>query len=1771
MRESASGVPPVSEHVSRLDHGEPSPLLTACVFGLQGLLDLTLSHLDKINLEQLSDTGHTPLYLACTFGHSTIASRLIEHGADANAICGNYGNPLQAACFRGHTDVVKILLKHGVSPRASTATFKNGLHAACEGSRADIADLLIKTNSVIETGEDYEDALQTTAEAGFLDAVEYLMKPDVVRKFGRDTRKKERGYALTLGTIKKGRVGILQSLLQSDPGMAGNLPKDAMAIAALYGHVDMLGLLHDLGIDIEAEGKFGSPLRSASLQGNTSAVRKLLSLGASTTGRGSRGDSLQAAAGKGYTHIMRLLISHKADVNQPGKPCGNPIQAASYHGHEEVVKLLIEEGADIYCRSSKFMHALHAAVRGGHQEIALFLQHNYPPRPGEIIRVVSRGGRRKRFGYSKTKIPNPMDERNRELGSPHPEDTDDEDVSSDEESESSNESESDDGYYETRHAFVLAAGIGDISTIRQELRRPDLTEEDIREALSSAASKGSHQATTVLLEEGLRHTLCPRELTEEALVAAAKHKQQECFQILAESLSCTVFVTTWAASLKAAAEVGEQSIAAQILDFATLADDHYLSSRNRYAKSVPANTVRICRDAIEAAYSSKHHQVANLTWHWVLSRGPELLGSCSDEWANLCATAARFADASTLETCLELEEMGPDYANRPRSSRKEELLLNAVQCQNLCTFRALLKIIEQETHVTRDIIPSFMEACRQGFNEGALQLLSSNKFVLKATEIAQGIVAASTFGHAELVLELLRSLECSASDISIIDEAVTDTLLSAARAGKSGVFQHILDNTEIRDHRDFDTLITRALVTACEWGHKDMVELCLHEGADVEMNVPKAPTNVGSGLESEEHDTNSDDWEECDINSEDSNATSLKNYTQNKSALQASVEAFSRICERRRMPGSNTQSATAEAGERPQTEIVRLILDHMPDLSRYSTRHTTHPLQIAVQSGAIQAVELLLEHGAANGFSPGQLTDLVLLVSNWRTYSAFRIIVQLLNCDHEALPPTTEDGFLHRGMLRNLGMALDPAMGDTVLFRRFYIPKKVAQGLMEDGLREFMQIIFRRLPHQMARGKFFGIILHVAAAAGDLLIVRQLMQRNVNVHQDLYRRMPLDTAAWNGQIHVMKALTRVRINKVRFRKSRIIHSIHKDQEPAFAAILNGQILVLKLLLDSGVDLKLIPDVLVLAVESQALAMLKFLLQAGADPNAEPLALITAAHDGRLDMVTSLLGAGADANALAIYGSRTHEVGTVCSPLYLACREGHTEVVRKLLGGGAHAALDVGDWDGLPLVAAARRGHLAIVEALLESGCNPTHSGAGFRAVGRQRFRETLGVSDHKLSAGRPRPWWDFAFIIRSYPATNSVAKSYSRLNAIEGAYLSQKGFQPSPRMLRVLLKAVGDPDERKGTCLEAMKHISEAQHSRVFEELLEYVPLDSNTLDLSCRCGSLKAVRKILDHGLSVNVTNADGETMLQVAIDYGHSELIQFLLANGANLNSPEDEGRPLNLYRLVASVIESYAFSTRAKHKSITRCEDMVLKLLRIAHDPQMVFRADQEFLNRSLILACHVGSVEMATGLLKLGAELDSLSYLPQHSPAYRPSPLFAAIESNHPSTLSLLLLWGHDAENGTGTISSLDAEFKACISKASPVLLQTFLRCAVTLEISQEHLVLAAQKIRWRGGVRETGLQIILQHRPDLTPSEEVLVTLLRTGAPSDVWEKRSMLHLYKLVLKRSDCGITTRMLQTMSDRATWEAIFEYHQGLQMFDELEAALQRVEESERGQLRI
>jgi ankyrin repeat protein len=89
--------------------------------------------------------GHTPLGLACFFGHRDIVRLLIEKGADVNAVSRNAQHvaPLHAATARQDAAIVEALLKAGADPNRHQEAGITPLHEAAAAGQEAIARLLV--------------------------------------------------------------------------------------------------------------------------------------------------------------------------------------------------------------------------------------------------------------------------------------------------------------------------------------------------------------------------------------------------------------------------------------------------------------------------------------------------------------------------------------------------------------------------------------------------------------------------------------------------------------------------------------------------------------------------------------------------------------------------------------------------------------------------------------------------------------------------------------------------------------------------------------------------------------------------------------------------------------------------------------------------------------------------------------------------------------------------------------------------------------------------------------------------------------------------------------------------------------------------------------------------------------------------------------------------------------------------------------------------------------------------------------------------------------------------------------------------------------------------------------------------------------------------------------------------------------------------------------------------------------------------------------------
>lgn len=365
----------LKEAVGGVANTREALLFIVSAFGLDKILEPVLQATLGVDLSCKTLQGHSPMYLAAAFGHISVISTLINHGAEIDVQDGRDGSPLNAACFAGHTDVVVKLLEHGTSPRRGTAAV-NALEAAYHGGREGVALHLLQSGSVLQTAADYERAVLGAAQARFLEVLQQLQQPVFsslkVSEWNEDQMK-----AVTRKAIEGGHFNVLRWSLSVNADCTRVFPEDAVAIAVLYGHAHLIEFLLEKGMGIETEGRFGTPLATASLLNHRSLVLLLLRHGADVDARGTTGTALYLAALKAHTDIVQLLLQAGAKVNQKSGSNGTALRAAASHGSLATTKVLLSAGATVRVWKISEKPFL-AAIDGGNPDVvALMLDHGY--------------------------------------------------------------------------------------------------------------------------------------------------------------------------------------------------------------------------------------------------------------------------------------------------------------------------------------------------------------------------------------------------------------------------------------------------------------------------------------------------------------------------------------------------------------------------------------------------------------------------------------------------------------------------------------------------------------------------------------------------------------------------------------------------------------------------------------------------------------------------------------------------------------------------------------------------------------------------------------------------------------------------------------------------------------------------------------------------------------------------------------------------------------------------------------------------------------------------------------------------------------------------------------------------------------------------------------------------------------------------------------------------------------------------------------------------
>eukprot|EP00752_Nemacystus_decipiens_P016405 g14662.t1 len=380
--------------VDALSHPECTPLFLATTRRKVAATRALLTAGADVTLRD-NASGLSALDMAVWFGFAGITSALIEHGVDITAAGVDGCTALHFAAARGHAEVVTLLCLHGAAIDALSDHGCTPLHlAAMRGEVAATRALLTAGADVtLRNMEDGKSALDLAAFEGHADAASAIIErggdvnaagtdgqtplhraavgstavgsAEVVSLFcleyGAAVNASDGGgFTPILSAALRGNVAATQALLAAgaDVTLRENmLDFSPLDVAATMGHADVVRLIVDHGIDVNAASRDGiTALHAAASRNRLEVIDVLVAAGADVNaeqvGQGEGDTCLHMAASHAHTPSVLALLKYGARADKKNGRGQSPLHAAAaavnagIFGTVEVVDLLLRHGTD---------------------------------------------------------------------------------------------------------------------------------------------------------------------------------------------------------------------------------------------------------------------------------------------------------------------------------------------------------------------------------------------------------------------------------------------------------------------------------------------------------------------------------------------------------------------------------------------------------------------------------------------------------------------------------------------------------------------------------------------------------------------------------------------------------------------------------------------------------------------------------------------------------------------------------------------------------------------------------------------------------------------------------------------------------------------------------------------------------------------------------------------------------------------------------------------------------------------------------------------------------------------------------------------------------------------------------------------------------------------------------------------------------------------------------------------------------------------------------
>ena len=302
-------------------------------------------------LESRALDGATPLILAASKGHSVIASRLLEKGAQVNNRRNGYyrSTALMETAVNNDTIIAKLLLDAGADIHIRDTFGDPAINWGAYYGHVPYVALLLESGANWKVESKHGTALDIANKEWNLDLHEFF----IIQGAGEEKTKSE---DTLIRSVKDGNISVVEDLLNqgSNPDLTDALGMPILVWAAANDNIEVLELLIEKGAKVNTLNSSGqTAVAAASRFGYIDIVELLINNDADVSLAGDRyhlTPIINAAIG-GQATIARTLLESGANINDQDVITGfTPLMYAVAYGNKDFVELMIKRRANPYVK-----------------------------------------------------------------------------------------------------------------------------------------------------------------------------------------------------------------------------------------------------------------------------------------------------------------------------------------------------------------------------------------------------------------------------------------------------------------------------------------------------------------------------------------------------------------------------------------------------------------------------------------------------------------------------------------------------------------------------------------------------------------------------------------------------------------------------------------------------------------------------------------------------------------------------------------------------------------------------------------------------------------------------------------------------------------------------------------------------------------------------------------------------------------------------------------------------------------------------------------------------------------------------------------------------------------------------------------------------------------------------------------------------------------------------------------------------------------------------